>query len=72
VRTLSTCPARITVLFGAWALAVFAVPDSAVTIKVKTAPHLLISRHALASAIEFFKPLIQAPRCELAYETRRV
>ncbi len=72
VRTLSTRPARITVLFGACALAVIAIPASVVRATATTAPHRLISPHALACDNEFFKTFIQAPRCELAIGTRRV
>jgi len=57
---------------GACALAVIAVPASAARTTAMTTPHPLISRRAPTRNNEFFKPFIQAPRCELAYGTRRV
>src|SRR4029077_6467213 len=72
VRTLSTRPARITVLFGAGAcaLAVIAVTASVATANAISTGRRRISRPALARVIKFFKTFIQAPRCELAFVTR--
>src|SRR6266478_4289596 len=74
VRTLSTRPARITVLFGEGncALEVVAIPASVTNAHAKATPHRRISSPALAGDNEFFKAFIQAPRFELAIGTRRV
>jgi len=46
-----------------------AIPNSVARV---AAPHGLIFRRVLAREIEIFKSFIQAPRCELAFGTRRV
>src|SRR5260370_20576064 len=74
VRTLSTPPARITVLFGAGAcaLAVVVIAISVARTAAMATPDRLISRPDLACDHAFFKTFIQAPRCKLTLGTRRV
>src|SRR5256885_15268210 len=72
VRTLSTRPARITILFGACAPAVIAIPASVASTAAATTPGRLIRHHSLACEIESFKASIKTPHGPLLVGTRRV